>query len=350
MHVIFLIGRHVIVHHQLDAVNVNAPRHHICGHKDGQLLLTEGQHHFFSFGLFQITGHPTALDSSFAEGPHHLPHGSFPRGKNNAAFHVALLQNLDKDVIFLVIEQNVGTLLHLGSRLAQGKLNCDRIPEEVVGKGAHSVRHGGREEQGLSLTPAMRGDAHDVLVESHVQHAVGFIQNQNLQRAEVNISKGEVGEHSTRSHNDNVCPFSKRFLLLGKFLPRASPINGEARDARIIGKALGGLVDLTGKLTGGHHNERLDFAVVGGVHNTVHGGQQKCRCLPRPRLGDPQDVFFLQRIGDRFALNGGGGFKPHRKQAILNVRMQIKGVESHFFFHGLSALLFCWFFHTSKLR
>ena len=274
-------------------------------------MLAKGQHHFFPFRLFQITGHPTALDSSFAEGPHHLPHRSFPGGEDNAAFDIALLQNLDKDIIFLVIEQNVGTLLHLGSRLAQGKLNRDRIPEEVVGKGAHAVRHGGREEQGLSLTPAMGGDAHDVLVESHVQHAVGFIQNQNLQRAEVNISKGEVGEHSTRSHNDNVCPFSKRFLLLGKFLPRASPINGEARDARIVGKALGGLVDLTGKLTGGHHNERFDFAVVGGVHDAVHGGQQKCRSLPRPRLGDPQDVFFLQRIGDRFALNGGGGFKPH---------------------------------------
>ena len=293
MHVIFLIGRHVIVHHQLDAVDVNAPRHYICGHKDGQLLLTEGQHHFFPFRLFQITGHSTALDSSFAEGPHHLTHRSFPRGKNNAAFHVALLQDLDKDCILLMVEQNVSTLLHLGSRLAQGKLNRNRIPKEVVGKGAHAVRHGGREEQGLSLTSAMGGNAHDVLVEPHVQHAVGFIQNQHLQRAEVNISEGEVGEHATWGHNDNVCSFSKRFLLLGKFLPRASPINGEARDARIVGKALCGLVDLTGKLTGGHHNERLDFAVVGGVHDAVHGGQQKCRCLPRPCLGDPQDVFFL---------------------------------------------------------
>ena len=350
MNVVLFIGWHIIVHHQLDAVNVNAPRNNVCGHKDGKLFLTECQHHLFSFRLLQITGHATTLDASTSECPYHLPHRPLSGGEDNATFDIALLQDFDKDCILLMVEQNVSTLLHLGRRLAQGKLNRNGVPQEVVGKGAHAVRHGGREKQRLPFTSAMRRNAHDVLVEAHVQHSVRFVQNQHLEGAEVDIAEGEVREHATWGHNDNVCSFSERFLLLGKFLPRASSINGEARDARVVGKAFGRLVDLTGKLTGGHHNERLDFAVVGGVHDAVHGGKQKCRCLPCPRLGYPQDVFFLQRIGDRFALDGSGGFKPHRKQAILNVRMQIEGVKSHLFFHGLAALLFCWFFHDSKLR
>ena len=49
VHVVLLVGRHIVVHHELDAVDVNASGHHVGGDKDGELLLAKRQHPLLAF-------------------------------------------------------------------------------------------------------------------------------------------------------------------------------------------------------------------------------------------------------------------------------------------------------------
>ena len=109
----------------------------------------------------------------------------------------------------------------------------------------------------LTLLPAVRGNAHDVLVKAHVKHPVCLIEDQDFQRRQVNVTQRQMGQHAPWRDNDDVRTFGQGFLFLRKFFARASPIDGEGRDAGVVGKALGCLVDLDGQFTGWEPRSRL---------------------------------------------------------------------------------------------
>ena len=52
--------------------------------------------------------------------------------------------------------------------------------QEGIGQAADLGRHGGREEQGLADLRQQRDDALDIGNEAHIEHAVGFVDHQDL--------------------------------------------------------------------------------------------------------------------------------------------------------------------------
>ena len=197
----------------------------------------------------------------------------------------------------------------------------------------------------------MLRDPHDVLVETHVEHAVCLIQNEHLQRGQIHISQRQMGQHATWCDNDDVRALGEGLLLLCKFLSCSSAINRQRRDARVVGKSLGSLVNLNGELTGGNHDQGFDLAVVGRVHDAVHRRQQKRGRLAGSGLCNAQNVLAFDGVRDGLALNGRGRFKPHGPKSVFNVWMQIKVLETNLFRHRLFLLLALrmLFFHGSKV-
>jgi hypothetical protein len=57
--------------------------------------------------------------------------------------------------------------------------------QQAVGQGLDLVGEGGREQQVLALLGQQREDLLDVADEAHVEHAVGFVQHQDLDAGEV---------------------------------------------------------------------------------------------------------------------------------------------------------------------
>ena len=161
-----------------------------------------------------------------------------------------------------------------------------------------------------------------------------------------------MGQHTPWRDNDDVRTFGQGFLFLRKFFARASPIDGEGRDAGVVGKALGCLVNLDGQFTGGNHNQGLDFAVVGRVHDSVHRRQQERGRLACACLRDAQNVFPLDGMRNGLPLDGRGRLKPHGPKSVFNVWMQIKVLETNLFRHGLILLLALrmLFFHGTKVQ
>src|ERR671930_157250 len=68
----------------------------------------------------------------------------------------------------------------LGRRVAPRDLHGHRLVHERGRQLADLLREGRREEQVLPLRGEQRQDAADVVDEAHVEHAVGFIEYQDL--------------------------------------------------------------------------------------------------------------------------------------------------------------------------
>ncbi len=63
---------------------------------------------------------------------------------------------------------------------------------------------GGREQQRLALLRALPRDLRDVLEEAHVEHAVGFVEHQRVQRLEVEAAAVEVVHDAARGADHDV--------------------------------------------------------------------------------------------------------------------------------------------------
>ncbi len=65
-------------------------------------------------------------------------------------------------------------------------------------------RHGGREEQRLPARREQLADALDVGNEAHVEHAVGFVDHQDLDAGEQDLAATEVVEQAARRGDQHV--------------------------------------------------------------------------------------------------------------------------------------------------
>ncbi len=72
-----------------------------------------------------------------------------------------------------------------------------------VGEIGDVLRHGGREEQRLALDRQLGDDFADVVDEAHVEHAVGFVEHEELDLAELQrVALHEVEQAAGRGHHD----------------------------------------------------------------------------------------------------------------------------------------------------
>jgi hypothetical protein len=74
----------------------------------------------------------------------------------------------------------------------------------LVGQLLDLVREGGREEQGLLLGGQQREDLLDVADEAHVEHAVGLVQHQDLELAEVEVALALVVQQAARRGDEDL--------------------------------------------------------------------------------------------------------------------------------------------------
>jgi hypothetical protein len=86
------------------------------------------------------------------------------------------------------------------------------VVQQAVGQGLDLVGEGGREQQVLALLGQQREDLLDVADEAHVEHAVGFVQHQDLDAGEVDGLLGAVVEQAARGGDEDVDRFLRRVI------------------------------------------------------------------------------------------------------------------------------------------
>ena len=82
--------------------------------------------------------------------------------------------------------------------------NLARIRENGCTQSLNFGRHGSAEEQRLSLRGQFGYDTLYVVYETHVEHAVGFIENKDLERTQVNKTLVHQVNQSAGCGNENI--------------------------------------------------------------------------------------------------------------------------------------------------
>ena len=91
-----------------------------------------------------------------------------------------------------------------GGRRRPRGLDLDRIGQELVGEALDFRRHGGREEQRLAGEGQDLADPLDVRDEAHVEHAVGLVDDEDLDAGEEDLAAADVIEEAPRRGDQDV--------------------------------------------------------------------------------------------------------------------------------------------------
>jgi hypothetical protein len=140
-------------------------------------------------------------------------------------------------------------------------LGCDvdayRIAEDRADELGDRARNRRGEEERLPLRRDCRDDLPDVVDEPHVEHAVGFVEDEDLDAVESNETLRHQVEEATRRCDEHVRPTTKRVFLSA--LPDAA-VDDDMAEAELATVRRHALADLSGKLTCRRHDERANLA------------------------------------------------------------------------------------------
>jgi hypothetical protein len=130
-------------------------------------------------------------------------------------------------------------------------LRPDRLLEPRPSQRFHVLRHGGREQERLTLVGQGVQDLVDLGREAHIEEAVRLIENQGPDRQEIERALPHVIQHASRRPDHDVGSIAKRSVLL-RHVGAADDQRGT--DAAPPTELIDHLLDLHGQLARRHED------------------------------------------------------------------------------------------------
>ena len=313
MDVIFGMDRHVVIEDVAHVGDIEAARRHVARGKKGDRPVAEGIERRRALMLVEVPMQRADAEAMAQQRP-----------VDDADILLAIAEDdgvLDVDLAHQGPERLalsgriVGRLfqpLHDGRR--RGGLRCDfdtfGAVQEFVGEALDFGRHGRREEQRLPGEGEELADALDVGNETHVEHAVGLVDHQDLDAVQQQLAALEMVEQPARRGDHHIGAAIELAVLIVIGHPADQQRHGElmalAEDLEMVG-------DLRGQFAGGFQDQRPGHARPGapalepGQHRQHEG-----RGLAGSGLRDAKHVAAGDRDRDGFFLNGSGSFEARR--------------------------------------
>ena len=195
--------------------------------------------------------HGAAVDTGLLEGSSQLLHLHLAAAEYDDTLHVASLEDILDDGHLLGFVTYVSLLLDFLCRLAHCELDLYRILEQRLCQFLNLLWHGSREHDGLASLRQLGCDSIDILRETHVEHAVCLVEDEETHLAEVYVAQRDVGDEATWCGDDNIGTHTETLQLLIVTVAVVSTIYSHAAHVlQIIAKALHRLVYLLCELTG----------------------------------------------------------------------------------------------------
>ena len=194
-------------------------------------------------------------------------------------------------------------VISVGARGGGRDLDAHRIVQKGFGEPDDFLRHGGREEKRLPGEGNELADSLDVRDEAHVEHAVGFVDDQDFDAGQQQLAAVGKIEQPAGCRDQNVgAAHDLRFLVA------EGHAADQQRDVELMVYPVAGeaLFDLGGEFAGRFEDERARHSRArpplfeARQHRQSEGGG-----LAGAGLGDAQHVAAGERLGNGFGLNGG---------------------------------------------
>ena len=237
-----------------------------------------------------------------------------------AALHAGEHQHLVPVVGLDQVREQV--LLHLAAHrvdllndavvglVATRHLDQRRLVEQAVGQRLDLVAEGRRKQQALLLRRHDGQHLLDVVDETHVEHAVGFVEHEDLDVAQIQRALLVVVEQAARCGHQDVDALAQAVDLR---LHAHAAEHHHAGELAVLAVGANAFFDLGGELAGGGEDERTDRQPTLGVthgglfHQTVQHGQREAGRLAGAGLGAAEQVAAAEHDRNRLGLNGRGG-------------------------------------------
>ena len=180
-----------------------------------------------------------------------------------------------------------------------------RIVQELLGDAPDFRRHGGGEEQRLPGERHELADALDVGDEAHVEHAVGFVDDQKLDAGHQQPAALGMVEQAARRGDQHVDAADQLAVLVVK--RHAADDEGDV-ELVVLAVLVEAFLDLRRELAGRLEDQRARHArpraalLEHGEHRQHEG-----RGLAGAGLRDAEHVAPGEHVGDRLFLDRGGG-------------------------------------------
>jgi len=208
MDVVVNVGREIVVDDVGDIRNVKAPSSNCSGNHDGSATSSEGLESHFTLALSTV-----AVDGSSREvvahqkiAEHDIGHAlRLDENKSQSEILLRLgCENIEEDAALVVVFHIFDFLCNI-LRGTPNSSNAeeDIILEEIFGEHLYVTWEGGAEHEGLTLGCAWHifalDDTADLGLETHVQHAIGFIKDKVLDVGETNTAAFDEIDKATGS-------------------------------------------------------------------------------------------------------------------------------------------------------
>ena len=208
-----------------------------------------------------------------------------------------------------------------------GNLDAHRIVQELLGDAPDLRRHGGGEEQRLAGERHELADALDVGNEAHVEHAVGLVDDEQLDAGKQKPAALEMVEQAARGRDQHIDAARQLGVLVVKRDAADQQCDVELVVDAVFVEAL---FHLRGEFARRLQDERARHARAGAAL-LQHGQhrQHECRCLAGPGLRDTEHVAPGEHVGDSLILNGSGSFVTSRRNGGENLFGQAEMGKRH---------------------
>lgn len=186
-----------------------------------------------------------------------------------------------------------------------GDFDLLRIVQEGLGDAPNFRRHGRGEEQGLPRERDELADALDVGNEAHVQHAVGFVDDEQLDAGEQEAAAFGMVEQAARGCDQHVDAARQLGILVAE-----RDAADQQRDVEFLAGAVAVevLLDLRREFAGRLEDQGARHARSGAtLFEDGEHRQHEGRGLAGAGLGDAEHILASEDVGDRLFLDGGGG-------------------------------------------
>ena len=226
---------------------------------------------------------------------------------------VARLDEVHEQRALVLLRDLVGALVdRLGGGVAARDLDQLRLVEELVGELLDLAGERGGEQQVLALRGRgqERHDALDVRDEAHVEHAVGFVEDEDLDLSQVDALLLDVVEQAPRRGDQDLDAAADDRQLL---LDVDAAVDDRRAQVGVLAVLADRFLDLDRELACRREDQRA-HRVPGGRGARVRVGRQPVQDrqaesggLAGAGLGAAHDVLARKDDGDRLLLDRGGG-------------------------------------------
>ena len=204
-----------------------------------------------------------------------------------------------------------------------------RVAEHRIGQFYDVVGHRRREEERLPLFGQQREDSPDVVDETHVEHSVGFVEDEEADVGQRDVTLADQVEQASRRGYQQVDAALQRIDL--RPLVDAAEDHAVA-DVRVAGIVAAAFVDLDRQFARRREHQRLDRAPPFGARlgrEQLEDRQREGRRLARPGLGAAQQVAAFECGRDGLLLDRSGGRVAFFGHGTLEWFYQVQFLECH---------------------